>query len=104
MEKDTLEYDNAKEINLKESIMPFIEPELIDDFRKLTLLGIFVKINGIRYEIIDWNFRARGYPIIYKKLSDNSKYKCSGSFMAKYINDSLKLANKKAKEILARAI
>ena len=104
MEKDILEYDITKERKLKESIMPFIEPELRDDFRKLILLGIFVKINGIRYEIIDWNFRARSYPIIYKKLSDNSKYKCRGSFIAKYINDSLKLANKKAKEILARTI
>lgn len=102
--EDAIEYDITKERNLKESIMPFIEPELRDDFRKLILLGIFVKINGTRYEIIDWNFRARGYPIIYKKLSDGSKYKCSGSFIAKYINDSLKLANKKAKEILAKAI
>lgn len=96
-------FDITKEECLKDSILPFIEPELKDDFCKLILLGEVVTIGEIKCKIIDWNpSSSKDYPIIYKSLSNGWKYKCDGYFMARHFNDSLKLMNKKAKEILAR--
>ena len=80
--------DSTKNLYLWSAIQSNL-PQYLRDKLPKTIQGLKVEINGELYQIIDWNSRARSYPIIYKRLSDNAQFKCSADFIALHIKKKM---------------
>lgn len=105
----SMKYDVSKESKLYSALHNYIAEDVFDLFTKTRLLGCSFVANGTEYQIIDWNTRARSYPIIYKRLIDNAQYKCSADWIAPYITKKLRCikameATRKTAEEAAREI
>ncbi len=86
----SMKYNALKESNLYSALLNYIAEDVYDLFSKTRLLGFSFVADGKEYQIIDWNTRARSYPIIYKRLIDNAQYKCSADWVAPYITKKLR--------------
>lgn len=101
----SMKYDVSKESKLYSALHNYIAEDVFDLFTKTRLLGCTFVANGTEYQIIDWNTRARSYPIIYKRLIDNAQYKCSADWVAPYITKMLRAVKAlKAAEAAQRAL
>ena len=95
--------DTTKNLHLWSAIQSNL-PEHLRGKLPQTIQGLKVEINGELYQIIDWNSRARTYPIIYKRLSDNAQFKCSANYIALYIKKKLVEESSKGFDELKTAI
>jgi len=76
--------DTIKDLKLMGAIIHYIPAHLKSRLPK-NIQGLELVVDGRNCRIIDWNNRARSYPIIYKTVSDGKQFKCSPQYMAKYV-------------------